>query len=118
MAGNGCLNVIFYEICLLTQLRERIRAKEIWIAGADRYRNPDGDLPQDFEERRGAYFKGLGLPQDAQVFIPGIRKQLEEELHLLNTTIVENASVRLNWRGDNRIEVDLNRCIDFDRAVA
>jgi hypothetical protein len=89
----------------LTQLRERIRAKEIWIAGADRYRNPDDDLPQDFEERRGAYFKGLGLPQDAQVFIAGVRKQLEEELHLLNATISENAGVRLNWRGDNRIRV-------------
>ena len=68
---HGRLNVISYEICLLTQLRERIRAKEIWIVGADKYRNPDDDLPQDFEERRGAYFKGLGLPQDAQVFIAG-----------------------------------------------
>jgi len=78
------LNVISYEVCLLTQLRERIRAKEIWIVGADKYRNPDDDLPQDFEERRGAYFAGLGLPQNAQVFLAGVRKQLEEELHLLN----------------------------------
>jgi len=77
------LNVISYEVCLLTQVRERIRAKEIWIVGADKYRNPDDDLPQDFEERRGAYFTGLGLPQNAQVFLAGVRKQLEEELHLL-----------------------------------
>ncbi|MEY8099328.1 hypothetical protein AB9F29_18185 [Falsihalocynthiibacter sp. S25ZX9] len=87
---HGRLNVISYEICLLIQLRERIRAREIWIAGADRYRNPDDDLPQDFEERRGTYFKGLGLPQDAQVFIAGVRKQLEEEPHLLNATIIEH----------------------------
>jgi len=102
---HGRLNVISYEICVLTQLRERIRAKEIWIVGADKYRNPDEVLPQDFEERRGAYFKGLGLPLDAQVFIAGVRKQLEEELHLLNATMPDNAGVRLNWRGDNRIRV-------------
>ena len=99
------LNVISYEVCLLTQVRERIRAKEIWIVGADKYRNPDDDLPQDFEERRGAYFTGLGLPQNAQVFLAGVRKQLEEELHLLNATLPENSGVRLNWRGENRIRV-------------
>ena len=26
-------------------LRERLRCKEIWVVGADRYRNPDDDLP-------------------------------------------------------------------------
>lgn len=46
---------------MLTQLRERIRAKEIWIEGADRYRNPDDDLPKDFSERRDAYYADLGL---------------------------------------------------------
>ena len=102
---HGRLNVISYEICLLTQLRERIRAKEIWIVGADKYRNPDDDLPQDFEERRRAYFEGLGLPQDALEFIASVRKQLEEELHLLNATLPDNTGVRLNWRGDNRIRV-------------
>lgn len=102
---HGRLNVISYEVCVLAQLRERIRAKEIWIVGADKYRDPDDDLPQDFEERRSAYFRGLGLPQDAQEFIAGVRKQLEDELHLLNATISENAGVRLNWRGDNRIRV-------------
>jgi hypothetical protein len=35
-----------YELCVLSQLRECIRAKEIWVVGADRYRNPDDDLPR------------------------------------------------------------------------
>ncbi|MES0865016.1 Tn3 family transposase, partial [Ruegeria sp. SCPT10] len=39
MDHRGRLNVISYELCILTQLRERFRAKEIWIEGADRYRN-------------------------------------------------------------------------------
>ena len=41
---NGRVNVVL-ELCALTQLRERIRAKEIWLEGANRYRNPDDDLP-------------------------------------------------------------------------
>src|SRR3546814_3110560 len=46
---DGRVNRISYELCVLTQLRDRIRSKEIWVVGADRYRNPDDDLPKDFE---------------------------------------------------------------------
>jgi hypothetical protein len=45
---NGRVSVVSFELCVLTQLRERIRAKEIWIECADRYRNPGEDLPRDF----------------------------------------------------------------------
>ena len=41
--GHGKVNVISFELCILTQLRESIRAREIWIEGADRYRNPSED---------------------------------------------------------------------------
>jgi TnpA family transposase len=30
-----------YELCVLQVLRERLRCKEIWVVGANRYRNPD-----------------------------------------------------------------------------
>src|SRR3546814_3153163 len=58
---DGRVNRISYELCVLTQLRDRIRSKEIWVVGADRYRNPDDDLPKDFEIRRDAYYSGLSL---------------------------------------------------------
>lgn|GEM_PF-3705110 len=45
---NGSVNRISYEPCVLTQLRECIRSKEVWVVGGDRYRNPDDDLPKDF----------------------------------------------------------------------
>ena len=32
---------------MLQTLRERLRCKEIWVEGANRYRNPDADVPQD-----------------------------------------------------------------------
>jgi hypothetical protein len=46
------INRIDYEICVLQVLRERLRCKEIWVEGADRFRNPDEDLPADFEAKR------------------------------------------------------------------
>ena len=102
---RGRLNVISYELCVLTQLRERIRAKEIWVEGADRYRNPDDDLPKDFPERRNAYYAGLNLTQDARAFTQSVRTQLEQELLDLNTTLPGNDKVRMRWSGDNRISV-------------
>ena len=102
---NGRVNVVSFELCVLTQLRERIRAKEIWIEGADRHRNPDDDLPGDFAARRDAYYADLGLSRDAQSFVAGVKADLEQELHLLNATVPDNDKVRLRWGGENRISV-------------
>ncbi|MCC6478335.1 Tn3 family transposase (plasmid) [Aminobacter sp. SR38] len=99
------VNRISYELCVLTQLRDRIRSKEIWVVGADRYRNPDDDLPRDFGIRRDAYYAGLNLTPDARAFTAGIRQELEHELLLLNETIPRNSKVRLLWRGENRISI-------------
>ena len=47
-AGRDRVNRITYEICVLEALRERLRCKEVWVTGANRYRNPDDDLPADW----------------------------------------------------------------------
>ncbi|QGM48321.1 Tn3 family transposase [Methylocystis heyeri] len=102
---DGRVNRISYELCVLTLLRERIRSKEIWVVGADRYRNPDDDLPKDFAVRRDAYYSGLSLTPDAREFTSAVRAELERELLLLNETLPQNDKVRLLWRGENRISI-------------
>nr|WP_245416043.1 hypothetical protein [Mesorhizobium denitrificans] len=102
---DGRVNRISYELCVLTLLRDRIRSKEIWVVGADRYRNPDDDLPKDFEIRRDAYYSGLNLTPDARTFTSAICSELERELLLLNANIPDNDKVRLLWRGENRISI-------------
>jgi hypothetical protein len=52
VAGRTKINRINYEICVLQSLRECLRVKEIWVEGADRYRNPDEDVPRDFGVNR------------------------------------------------------------------
>jgi TnpA family transposase len=102
---DGRINRISYELCVLSQLRDRIRSKEIWVVGADRYRNPDDDLPKGFESRRAAYYNALNLTSDARAFTRKIQAELERELRLLNAELPRNDKVRILWRGDNRISI-------------
>jgi len=101
--GNERVNRINYEIYVLQQLREKLRCKEIWVVGADRYRNPDDDLPLDFEEKRASYYQALDQPEDAQRFIASVQKHMQEELELLDKTLPKNPHVRLRDKGKKRI---------------
>ncbi len=76
-----------YELCLFQALRERLRCKEIWIEEAERYRNPDEDLPQDFHAQREHYYGLLGLPESADTFIETLQNQMRDSLKHLNDTL-------------------------------
>ncbi|WP_223070530.1 DUF4158 domain-containing protein [Paenibacillus caui] len=67
--GQDRINRINYEISALQALRDKLRCKEVWVEGSSRYRNPDEDLPRDFEERREENYKALNQPLDAEAFI-------------------------------------------------
>ena len=60
--GQRRVRRVRYELCVLQSLREKLRCKEIWVEGADRYRNPDEDVPADFNEKRKEYYVSLSLP--------------------------------------------------------
>ncbi|MEU7991415.1 hypothetical protein AB0B56_41900 [Streptosporangium canum] len=42
-----------YEVVAFQALRDQLKCKEVWVVGADKWRDPDEDLPRDFEARRG-----------------------------------------------------------------
>ena len=81
-----------YEVVTFQALREHLRCKEIWIAGADRWRNPDEDLPADFEARRAEHYASLRKPLDPAAFITGLREEMRAELDALH-----DALPRLDW---------------------
>lgn len=97
------VNRINYEICVLQALRERLRSKEIWVVGADRFRNPDEDLPADFEANRAAYYEALKQPQDAEAFIDGLKKTMTDALCMVNQGMPKNPRVKILPRVKNRI---------------
>jgi len=49
---NGKIERVPYELCVLVALRDAIRRREIYLEGGNRWRNPEDDLPGDFDEFR------------------------------------------------------------------
>jgi TnpA family transposase len=96
--GRQRINRITYEICVLQALRVQLRCKEIWVVGANRYRNPDEDLPADFEAERAPYYAALKLPVEADRFIEAIKAEMRTELATLDAGMPRNADVRLGER--------------------
>jgi TnpA family transposase len=89
------INKINYEISVLQELKKQLDCKMIWIEGAFRYRNPDHDLPKDFDEKREYYYGLLGLPLDIKEFIKPHKKALHDNLKLLNDSILHNKKVEI-----------------------
>lgn len=73
-----------YEIGTFQALREQLRCKEIWVVGAHEYRNPDQDLPHDFEARRPEHYAALRQPRDPPEFVEGLRTEMRAELAALD----------------------------------
>src|SRR5690606_357863 len=48
--GNRRIRRSRYELCILQTLGDKLHCKEIWIEGANRYRNPAEDVPADFKK--------------------------------------------------------------------
>ncbi|MEV4019522.1 hypothetical protein AB0J35_54460 [Nonomuraea angiospora] len=65
-----------YECGIFQTLREKLRCKEIWVVGADRWRDPDDDLP------RFAEF-GVVLGPPPQAFVDQLRGEMDAELSAL-----------------------------------
>ncbi|MCA1701478.1 MAG: Tn3 family transposase, partial [Actinobacteria bacterium] len=76
-----------YEIATFQALRDLLRCKEIWVIGAHRWRNPDEDLPADFEQRRHEHYAALRKPLDPTVFIDELRSELRSELAALHQAL-------------------------------
>lgn len=93
--GRPRVNRITYEIAALEALREQLRSKEIWIVGANRFRNPE-DLPCDFEAQRAAYYDALHLPLDANTFIDTVREEMRKGLRILDSGLPRNPSVAIS----------------------
>lgn len=75
------------------------------MAGARRFRNPDEDLPQDFDLRRDEYYVALDQPHDARVFIETVRGKLEAALTALDTSLQASphVTIRTARTGKGRI---------------
>ncbi len=76
-----------YEVAMFQALRDALRCKEIWVLGADRWRDPDQDLPTDYAARRVEHYRTLRKPLDRSQFVDDLREQMHDELRALNEAL-------------------------------
>lgn len=103
--GRPRINRITYEIATLTALRDQVRCKEIWVSGADRYRNPDDDVPAVFEIRRDDYYTELKLPRDPEMLITELRDEMRTGLQALNDGLPRNPKVTITGKAGGWIHL-------------
>ncbi|MFD0142840.1 MULTISPECIES: hypothetical protein [unclassified Streptomyces] len=77
---------------MLVSLRDAMRRREIWVVGANRWRNPEDDLPADFEGNRDVHYAALGQPQDASEFITALQNKLRASLDRFEQALAGGAT--------------------------
>jgi hypothetical protein len=88
VGDDGRVERIPYELCVLIALRRR----EVYVQGAGRWKDPDEDLPGDFEDNRDVHYSELGKPLDVTEFVSGLRGRLDEGLTRLNKALARDTS--------------------------
>lgn len=81
-----------YEIATFRALREQLLCKEVWVLGAGRYRDPNDDLPKDFESRRTDYYRELRKPLNPKAFCDALHQEMTGALSTLNDALPD-----LDW---------------------
>jgi len=71
--------------------------------GANRYRNPEEDLPADFEQARVAYYQALHLPPEVEAFIAPLQQAMSQALTTLNDGLPNNPKVKLTSKNNGWI---------------
>jgi hypothetical protein len=98
--GDGRVERVPYELCVLRALREGLRRRELWVVGAQRWGNPDDDLPADFELHREVHYSALRQPLDASRFVADLQGQMAAALDRLARALAAGTTggVRLTTR--------------------
>ncbi|SCG16450.1 Transposase and inactivated derivatives, TnpA family [Micromonospora echinofusca] len=77
---RGRVERIPYELCALQALRDAVRRREIWVEGARAWRNPETDLPVDFDLHRDVHYTAIAQPTDPTEFVTALRSRVDTSL--------------------------------------
>nr|WP_308066887.1 Tn3 family transposase [Microtetraspora sp. AC03309] len=76
-----------YECGVFQTLRDKLRCKEIWVHDAYKWRNPDLDLPADFEDKLEENYAKLRKPLEAKDFTAELIEEMDAELSALHDVL-------------------------------
>lgn len=89
---KGRVERIPYELCVLVALRDALRRREAYVAGAGKWRNPEDDLPADFETSRDVHYAELRQPLDPGEFITDLRERMTTALERLDSALAQGTA--------------------------
>jgi hypothetical protein len=97
---RGRVERIPYELCVLKALVAAIRRREIWIDGAAKWRDPEQDLPADFETNRHVHYAAIRAPLNGLEFVDDLKRRLGAALDMFNDALAAGATggVRITSR--------------------
>jgi len=94
-----------YEMAVLELLHKQLTCKTIWVEGGYHYRNPDEDMPKDWENKREYYYNEIKAKLNADDFIDPLKDFLEKNLRQLNDTILSNEKVKILDKNGGHIKL-------------
>lgn len=77
---GGWVERILYELCVLVALRDALAAARSTCAVPTGWRDPDDDLPGDFDTTREVHYAAIRQPIDPTAFITGLRDRMTTAL--------------------------------------
>ena len=102
---DGRVNRANYELALLYSLKDKLKVKEVWVGNSYKYRNPEEDLPQDFEAKKEHYFELVDKPLNGKRFTREIKQSLLDHLSAFNTSLPKNKLVKILKKPKRHIKV-------------
>ena len=118
---RGRVERIPYELCVLVALRDALRRREIYARGAHRWRDPDEDLPGDFDTTREVHYAAIRQPTDPTAFITGLRERMTTALAGLDAALVNGTAggVKITTRrGEPWISIPKPTALPEPRTLA
>lgn len=99
------VNKFNYEMVVCNEIRRKLAYKGLWIKGSYRYRDPQNDLPKDFEENKAFYYKKLGLSTNPKDFTKLSKTELSQALTSLNNSMPGNDKVSILNKKNGHIKI-------------
>ena len=87
-----------YEYAIFKVLRDKLKTKEVWIVGAFKYRDPECDIPKDFDDNKEYYYGILNQQLTATEFNKPLKEKLSSAIINFDINLPKNKYVEITKR--------------------
>lgn len=116
MDEEGRIDRRYWELCLLTVLREALRSGDVWVEGSRRYADPQSYLipKTNWPSLRQEVSISTGTPSGGAEHLAACRTEMEASLARLRDAVTHGASVQMQ---DEKLVFSRDRSEDLPDSV-